>query len=142
MKAEFRLPVGIPIRNEATALPEVADIRFPLDAGDFGLMSRRVVGQRQRRLQHHRCPADPTTLAPIRVGMGTVFQNPHDRRPDHGVYANELRLTDLAELLGFDPVWGVDVRLFAREVTPAPPALDGEARAGVPTAAEAAARQT
>src|SRR5881296_2714161 len=108
MKAEFRLPVGIPIRNEATALPELADIRFPLDAGDFGLMSRRVVGQRQRRLQHHRCPADPTTLAPIRVGMGTVFQNPHDRRPDHGVYANELRLTDLAELLGFDPVWGVE----------------------------------
>jgi len=77
----------------------------------------------------------------MRVGMGTVFQNPHDRRPDHEVYANELPLTDLAELLGFDPVWGVDVRLFAREVRPALPALDGETRAGVPTAAEVAARQ-
>ena len=44
----------------------------------------------------------------MRVGMGTVFQNPHDQRPDHEVYANELRLTDLAEPLGFDSVWGVE----------------------------------
>src|SRR5438128_8430479 len=46
----------------------------------------------------------------MRVGMGTLFQNLHDRRPDHGVYANELRLTDLAEPLGFDSVWGVEHR--------------------------------
>ena len=44
----------------------------------------------------------------MRVGMGTVFQNPYDRRPDHEVYSNELRLTDLAEPLGFDSVWGVE----------------------------------
>src|SRR6058998_2002572 len=44
----------------------------------------------------------------MRVGMGTVFQNPHDRRPDHEVYTNELRLTDLAEPLGFDSMWGVE----------------------------------
>jgi alkanesulfonate monooxygenase SsuD/methylene tetrahydromethanopterin reductase-like flavin-dependent oxidoreductase (luciferase family) len=44
----------------------------------------------------------------MRVGMATVFQNPHDRRSDHEVYANELRLTDLAEPLGFDSVWGVE----------------------------------
>jgi len=34
-----------------------------------------------------------------------------------------------------------NVRLGAREVRPALQTLDGEARAGVPTAAEAAARQ-
>ncbi len=77
----------------------------------------------------------------MRVGMGTVFQNSHDRRPDREVYTNDLRLTELAAPLGLDSVWGVDVRLFAREVRPALQALDGEARAGVPTAAEAAARQ-
>ena len=44
----------------------------------------------------------------MRVGMATVFQNPLDRRSDHEVYANELRLTDLAEPLGFDSVWGVE----------------------------------
>ena len=71
----------------------------------------------------------------MRVGMGTVFQNSHDRRPHREVYTNDLRLTELAELLGLDSVWGVYVRLFAREVRPALQALDGEARAGVPTAA-------
>jgi alkanesulfonate monooxygenase SsuD/methylene tetrahydromethanopterin reductase-like flavin-dependent oxidoreductase (luciferase family) len=44
----------------------------------------------------------------MHVGMATVFQNPHDRRSDHEVYANELRLADLAEPLGFDSVWGVE----------------------------------
>ena len=80
-------------------------------------------------------------------------------------------LTALAEPLGFDSISGekiLDIRtrmgcdtfvgvfssagvpweeaernvhLFAREVGRALPALDGEARAGVPTAAEAAARR-
>jgi len=71
----------------------------------------------------------------MRVGMGTVFQNSHDRRPDREVYTSDLRLTELAAPLGLDSVWGVDVRLFGREVRPALQALDGEARAGVPTAA-------
>ncbi len=44
----------------------------------------------------------------MRIGLGTVFQNPHDARPDHEVCANELRLTDLAEPLGFDSVWGIE----------------------------------
>jgi len=101
--------------------------------------------------------------------METVFQNTHDRRLDQ-VYASGLRLTALAEPLGFDSVSGVEkildirtrmgcdtfvgvfsyagmpweeaersVRLFAREVRPTL-ALDGEARARVPTAAEGAAR--
>jgi alkanesulfonate monooxygenase SsuD/methylene tetrahydromethanopterin reductase-like flavin-dependent oxidoreductase (luciferase family) len=44
----------------------------------------------------------------MRVGMTTLFQNPLDRRTDHDVYTSELRLTDLAEPLGFDSVWGVE----------------------------------
>jgi alkanesulfonate monooxygenase SsuD/methylene tetrahydromethanopterin reductase-like flavin-dependent oxidoreductase (luciferase family) len=44
----------------------------------------------------------------MRVGMTAIFQNPHDERPDHEVYRNELRLVDLAEPLGFDSVWGVE----------------------------------
>jgi alkanesulfonate monooxygenase SsuD/methylene tetrahydromethanopterin reductase-like flavin-dependent oxidoreductase (luciferase family) len=42
------------------------------------------------------------------VGMATIFQNPGRARPDHAVYAAELRLADLAEPLGFDSIWGVE----------------------------------
>jgi alkanesulfonate monooxygenase SsuD/methylene tetrahydromethanopterin reductase-like flavin-dependent oxidoreductase (luciferase family) len=45
---------------------------------------------------------------PMHVGMSTVFQNPKQRRSDYDVYRNELRLTDLAEPLGFESVWGVE----------------------------------
>ncbi len=44
----------------------------------------------------------------MRVGMTTIFQNPHDHRPDREVYRDELRLADLAEPLGFDSIWGVE----------------------------------
>jgi alkanesulfonate monooxygenase SsuD/methylene tetrahydromethanopterin reductase-like flavin-dependent oxidoreductase (luciferase family) len=44
----------------------------------------------------------------MHVGMATVFQNPHKARRDHEVYQQELRLTDLAEPLGFESVWGVE----------------------------------
>jgi alkanesulfonate monooxygenase SsuD/methylene tetrahydromethanopterin reductase-like flavin-dependent oxidoreductase (luciferase family) len=44
----------------------------------------------------------------MRVGMATVFQNPHDARPDREVYQQELRLADQAESLGFDSIWGVE----------------------------------
>ncbi|MGH7325515.1 MAG: LLM class flavin-dependent oxidoreductase [Candidatus Rokuibacteriota bacterium] len=40
--------------------------------------------------------------------MATVFQNPHKTLRDHDVYRHELRLTDLAEPLGFESVWGVE----------------------------------
>jgi alkanesulfonate monooxygenase SsuD/methylene tetrahydromethanopterin reductase-like flavin-dependent oxidoreductase (luciferase family) len=40
--------------------------------------------------------------------MGAIFQNPFDARPDRDVYADDLRLVDLAEPLGFDSVWGVE----------------------------------
>src|SRR6516225_12253847 len=44
----------------------------------------------------------------MRVGMATIFQNPLDERADHDVYRHELRLTELAEPLGFDSIWGVE----------------------------------
>src|SRR6185436_18635204 len=44
----------------------------------------------------------------MQVGLGTIFQNPHDARPDREVYRQELRLAQLAEPLGFDSVWGVE----------------------------------
>lgn len=44
----------------------------------------------------------------MHVGTGVIFQNPHDARPDHEVYRDELTLVDLAEPLGFESVWGVE----------------------------------
>jgi alkanesulfonate monooxygenase SsuD/methylene tetrahydromethanopterin reductase-like flavin-dependent oxidoreductase (luciferase family) len=44
----------------------------------------------------------------MHVGMGTIFQNPLDQRSDVDVYRDELHLTDLAEPLGFESIWGVE----------------------------------
>ncbi len=44
----------------------------------------------------------------MHVGMGAIFQNPEDVRPDREVYWDDLQLADLAEPLGFDSVWGVE----------------------------------
>jgi alkanesulfonate monooxygenase SsuD/methylene tetrahydromethanopterin reductase-like flavin-dependent oxidoreductase (luciferase family) len=44
----------------------------------------------------------------MHVGMGAIFQNPADARSDREVYAQDLRLVDLAEPLGFESVWGVE----------------------------------
>ena len=44
----------------------------------------------------------------MHVGMATIFQNPGKARSDAEVYRQELRLTDLAEPLGFESVWGVE----------------------------------
>jgi alkanesulfonate monooxygenase SsuD/methylene tetrahydromethanopterin reductase-like flavin-dependent oxidoreductase (luciferase family) len=44
----------------------------------------------------------------MHVGMAAVFQNPGKARTDREVYANELRLADLAEPLGFESIWGVE----------------------------------
>ncbi len=46
--------------------------------------------------------------ARMHVGMASIFQNPGQRRPDHEVYREELRLADLAEPLGFDSIWSVE----------------------------------
>src|SRR5258708_8031427 len=44
----------------------------------------------------------------MHVGMGVIFQATDHKRTDHEVYANELKLGDLAEPLGFDSLWGVE----------------------------------
>ena len=40
----------------------------------------------------------------MHVGMTVILQNPEDARPGHEVYADDLKLADLAEPLGFDSV--------------------------------------
>ena len=44
----------------------------------------------------------------MHVGMATVFQNPQNARADREVYQQELRLSDFAEALGFESIWGVE----------------------------------
>ncbi len=44
----------------------------------------------------------------MHVGLAPLFQNLGQPIPDHQVYANELKLAELAEPLGFDSVWSVE----------------------------------
>src|ERR1700742_2147129 len=44
----------------------------------------------------------------MHVGMALIFQRRKDGIDDRAVYANELKLGDLAEPLGFDSIWGVE----------------------------------
>jgi alkanesulfonate monooxygenase SsuD/methylene tetrahydromethanopterin reductase-like flavin-dependent oxidoreductase (luciferase family) len=44
----------------------------------------------------------------MHVGFGPVFQNPDNALPDAEVYRQELRLTEMAEPLGFDSIWSVE----------------------------------
>lgn len=44
----------------------------------------------------------------MHVGYGVYFQNPDGRLSDAEVYAEELRLADMIEPLGFDSLWSVE----------------------------------
>ena len=44
----------------------------------------------------------------MHVGYGAAFQNPNNRLSDAEVWANEVRLAEMAEPLGFDSVWSVE----------------------------------
>ena len=44
----------------------------------------------------------------MHTGYTVVFQNPFNGLPDHEVYAEELRLCDLAVELGFRSLWTVE----------------------------------
>ncbi len=45
----------------------------------------------------------------MQLGMAVIFQNTGaEKRSDHEVYENEIRLALLAEPLGFESVWGVE----------------------------------
>jgi alkanesulfonate monooxygenase SsuD/methylene tetrahydromethanopterin reductase-like flavin-dependent oxidoreductase (luciferase family) len=44
----------------------------------------------------------------MHVGLAVIFQGAGEGRTDRNVYRNELRLSDLAEPLGFESIWGVE----------------------------------
>jgi alkanesulfonate monooxygenase SsuD/methylene tetrahydromethanopterin reductase-like flavin-dependent oxidoreductase (luciferase family) len=44
----------------------------------------------------------------MHVGLSVIFQNPGRSRPDHEVYADDLRIARLAEPLGFESIWSVE----------------------------------
>ena len=44
----------------------------------------------------------------MHVGLSVIFQNPGRERPDHEVYAADLKLARQAEPLGFDSIWSVE----------------------------------
>jgi alkanesulfonate monooxygenase SsuD/methylene tetrahydromethanopterin reductase-like flavin-dependent oxidoreductase (luciferase family) len=44
----------------------------------------------------------------MHVGYSAAFQNPGNALPDDEVYANELRLLEMAEPLGFESLWTVE----------------------------------
>jgi len=44
----------------------------------------------------------------MHVGYSAVFQNPENGRPDREVWAEELRMVEEAEDLGFDSIWTVE----------------------------------
>jgi hypothetical protein len=43
----------------------------------------------------------------MHVGYGMYCQNPDGKLSDAEVYAQEMRLADMAEPLGFDSLWSV-----------------------------------
>ena len=60
----------------------------------------------------------------MHVGMTSIFQNPQgnggDPALDAGVYETEYRLSDRAEALGFDSLWGVEHHLNGYAMCPDP----------------------
>ncbi|NKQ51646.1 LLM class flavin-dependent oxidoreductase [Amycolatopsis sp. K13G38] len=56
----------------------------------------------------------------MRVGYTTIFQGGGDARDDQRVYADELRLCELAEPLGFEMLWGVEHHFTSYTMCPDP----------------------
>ena len=56
----------------------------------------------------------------MHVGLSLTFQNYGGARPDHEVWADELRLTDRAIALGFDGIWATEHHFTDYEITPDP----------------------
>ena len=73
----------------------------------------------------------------MHVGLSLTFQNYRGARPDHEVWADELRLTRRAIALGFDGIWATEHHFTDYEITPDPlqfltyvAALDGTVKLG------------
>ena len=60
----------------------------------------------------------------MHVGYTGGFQNPGNRTSDAEVYADELRLADLAVDLGFDSLWTVEHHFTDYFLSPDPVALE------------------
>lgn len=56
----------------------------------------------------------------MRVGYTCIFQGGGDAYDDQRVYANELRLCELAEPLGFEMLWGVEHHFTSYTMCPDP----------------------
>lgn len=56
----------------------------------------------------------------MRVGYSSIFQGGGDAVDDQRVYADELRLCDLAEPLGFEMLWGVEHHFTSYTMCPDP----------------------
>jgi alkanesulfonate monooxygenase SsuD/methylene tetrahydromethanopterin reductase-like flavin-dependent oxidoreductase (luciferase family) len=56
----------------------------------------------------------------MEVGMGLIFQNPKGTRTDAQLYADELRLADQAEGLGFDSIWTIEHHFTDYSLSPDP----------------------
>jgi alkanesulfonate monooxygenase SsuD/methylene tetrahydromethanopterin reductase-like flavin-dependent oxidoreductase (luciferase family) len=56
----------------------------------------------------------------MHIGLSLSFQNYQGSRPDHEVWAQEVRLTKRAIELGFDGVWATEHHFTDYEITPDP----------------------
>lgn len=54
----------------------------------------------------------------MHVGYAPIFQNLDNELPDSEVYANELKLAELAEPMGFDSIWESEHHFTDYEMTP------------------------
>src|SRR6185437_7497348 len=54
----------------------------------------------------------------MHVGYAPIFQNLENELPDRSIYADELRLAELAEPLGFDSIWESEHHFTDYEMTP------------------------
>jgi alkanesulfonate monooxygenase SsuD/methylene tetrahydromethanopterin reductase-like flavin-dependent oxidoreductase (luciferase family) len=56
----------------------------------------------------------------MHIGLSLTFQNYQGSRPDHEVWAQEVRLTKRAIALGFDGIWATEHHFTDYEITPDP----------------------
>jgi polyisoprenyl-phosphate glycosyltransferase len=74
-------------------MAQLSDVRLPLDAGDFGLMSRRVIEQIRRMPEHHRYLRGMRSWVGFRqTGLVVERERRHSGRSKYGL----LRLLKLA----------------------------------------------
>jgi polyisoprenyl-phosphate glycosyltransferase len=74
-------------------MARLSDVRLPLDSGDFGLMSRRVINQLRRMPEHHRYLRGMRSWVGFRqTGLPVEREERHSGKSKYGL----IRLTKLA----------------------------------------------